>query len=223
MQRFVFESAEYESFIQEHEHERGERRFLESIAEEGMIAIGVGGQYGLASCAISRAIGEKGRLYCFEPIPEYREVLEDNIEANGLTNVEVIAAAVGRERGRAEIYIDGGATSVVPKKGKETVTADVVCLDDFCRERGVSRLDLLNMDCEGSELFVLQGARGLLAGNRVKVFAEVHHGFLKELGLSAHEVVRFLEGLGYEVSSVRLSDVALGRDWETCDYVYARR
>jgi FkbM family methyltransferase len=223
VERFVFGSPEYESDMREHEHERGERQFLESIAEEGMIAVDVGGQYGPAACAISRAIGERGKLYCFEPVPEYREILEENIKASGLINVEVIPAAVGQEAGRTTLHIDGGATSVAPKEGKKTVTADVVRLDDFFAERGVSRLDLLSMDCEGSELFVLQGTSGLLAKSRVRVFAEIHHDFLKVLGLSARDVVRFLEGLEYEVSSVSLSDLSLGRDWEACDYVYARR
>lgn len=225
MERFIFGSAEYESYMreQDHEHERGEKEFLESIAEEGMTAVDVGGNYGFAACAISRAIGERGRLYCFEPVPEHREILEDNIRANGLANVEVVPAAVGREVGRADLYIDGGATSIVPKDDKKTVAADVVCLDDFFRERGIPRLDLLSMDCEGSELFVLQGASGLLTANRVRVFAEMHNDFLKALGLSVRDVVGFLEGLGYEVSSVSLSDLSLARDWDSCDYVYARR
>lgn len=223
MERFVYGSQEYESHMRENEHERGEKDFLESIAEEGMTAVDVGGNYGFAACAVSRAVGERGRLYCFEPVPEYREVLEDNIKANGLGNVEVVPAAVGKEEGQADIYIDGGSTSIVPKDDKETVPADVVCLDDFFRERGVSRLDLLNMDCEGSELFVLQGAEGLLTANHVEVFAEMHHGFLKALGVSARDVVGFLKGLGYQVSSVSLSDLSLGDDWDACEYLYARR
>ena len=222
MERFIFGSAEYESYMREHDHERGERDFLESIAEEGMTAVDVGGHHGPAACAISRAIGEQGRLYCFEPVPEYREILEANIKGSGLTNVEVVPAAVGKQAGKADLYIDGGATSIVPKDGKETVAADVVCLDEFFQERGSSRLDLLNMDCEGSELFVLQGASGLLTTNRVRVFAEIHHDFLKALGYSARDVVGFLEGLEYEVSSVSLLNLSLGRDWEACEYVYAR-
>ena len=223
MERFIFGSAEYESYIREHEHERGEKDFIESIAEAGMTAVDVGGNYGFAACAISRAVGETGRVYCFEPVPEYREILEDNIRANGLGNVEVVPAAAGKEEGQANFYIDGGATSIVPKDGKKTVAADIVCLDDFLKERGVSRLDVLNMNCEGSELFVLQGASGLLTTNRVKVLTEIHHGFLKALGASARDVVEFLEGLGYEVSSVSLSDLSLGEDWDACQYLYARR
>jgi len=223
VERFIFGSPEYDSYMREHEHERGERDFIESIAEAGMTVVEVGGQYGPATCAISRAIGDEGRLFSFEPVPEFRGALEENVKSNGLANVEVIPAAVGRERGKVQMHIDGGGTSIVPREDKETVTADVVCLDEFFRERGMSRLDLLVMDCEGSELFVLQGARGLLATNRVKVFAEMHQGFLKELGLSVPDVVTFLEGLGYEVSSVSLSDLSLGRDWETCDYAYARK
>jgi len=223
MEKFVFGSAEYESYMREHEHERGERTFLESIAEEGMIAADVGGQYGPAACAVARAIGRDGRLFCFEPVPEYRAHLEENIEASGFTNVEVIPAAVGKEPGKATLHIDGGGTSIVPKEGKPTVTAEVVCLDDFFAGRGISRLDLIGMDCEGSELFVLQGAERLLTTNDVKIFAEIHHGFLKELGFSARDVVRYLEGLGYETCSVSLPDLERGRDWDACDYLFGSK
>ena len=223
MEKFIFGSAEYESYMREHEHERGERAFLESIAEEGMIAADVGAQYGPAACAVSRAIGPSGKLFCFEPIPEYREHLEENIKSSGLTNVEVIPSAVGRHAGEAKLHIDGGGTSIVPKEGKKTFTAEVVSLDDFFEARGVGRLDLIGMDCEGSELFVLQGAQKLLTTNSVKVFAEIHHGFLKELGFSARDIVRFLEGLGYTSWSVSLSDLSRGQDWDACDYLFASR
>jgi FkbM family methyltransferase len=223
MERFVFDSPEYKAYMREHEHERGERAFLESIAKEGMTAVEVGAQYGPAACAISKAIGPQGKLYCFEPVPEYREILKENIEAGGCANVEVLPVAVGRTAGTAELHIDGGATSIVPKEDKPVITADVVSLDAFFGERGVSRIDLLCMDCEGSELLVLQGAEGLLSANDVEVFAEMHQGFLKELGVSVGDVVRYLEGLGYKVSSVMLNDLSRGRDWDACDYIHATR
>jgi len=224
VERFVYESKEYKTFLEEHPHEHGEKKFLESIAEKGMTAVDVGGNSGMAACAISRAVGETGKVYCFEPIPEFREVLEENLNHNTLKNVEVVPAAVGKEPGTTHFHVDGTGTSIVPHgEGHEKMTASVVCLDEFFAERDLPGLDLLNMDCEGSELFVLQGARRLLSANRTKVFVETHHDLLKTLGQSARMIVDFLHELGYTVSSVTLADLNMGEDWESCEYLFAQR
>ena len=223
MDRFICGSPEYQAHMRENTHARGERDFLQSIAGRGMMAVDVGGHYGFAACAVSRAICKTGRLFCFEPVAEFREILEDNVKANHLTNVEVVPAAVGREAGTTHLYLDGGGTRVAPNVRRKRVVANVICLDEFFKERRLERLDLLNMDCEGSEFLVLQGAQALLSRNRTKVFAEVHHDFLNALGQSVHGMVGFLGGLGYQVSTVSLSDLSLGEDWEACEYIYARR
>ena len=222
MERFVYGSPTYEAYMRESTHARGERDFLLSIAGRGMIAVDVGGHFGFAACAVSRAIGEAGRLFCFEPVAEFRDVLEDNVKANGLTNVAVVPSAVGKEAGTTTLYVDGGGTSIVPNQERDRVTSQVVRLDDFFRERGLESLDLLSMDCEGSEFLILQGAQALLSRHRTKVFAEVHHGVLGALGQSVYDIVAFLNGLGYEVSTVSLSDLTLGDDWDQCEYLYAR-
>jgi len=221
--RFTCGSPEYKAHMQEHAHERGEREFLESVIQTGMTAVDAGGHFGLAACAISRAIGGMGRLYCFEPIPEHREILRNNLEKNALRNVEIVPVALGKHAGKTRFYKDNDGTSIVPKPDRESTEADVVQLDSFFRERKLERLDLLNMDCEGSELFVLQGAEELLTANPISVFVEVHHELLKSLGQSVHDLLGFLRGLGYEVSTVSLSDLKRGEDWNTCEYLYARR
>ncbi len=223
MDRFEFDSPEYAAYMREHAHERGERDFLTATAGPGMVAVDAGGHRGLAACAISKVIGESGRLYCFEPIPEHRELLRDNVEANRLDNVEVVPAALGERAGSAVFYRDGDGTSIAPKPGRDRVEAEVVGLDEFFAERGLERLELLNMDCEGSELLVLKGAEQLLRTNSVHVFAEVHHGMLKALGQSVGEITGFLRDFGYRVSTVSLDDLSTGEDWETCEYIYARR
>lgn len=222
MERFIYGSPAYEAHMQESTHERGEKEFLEAIAWEGMIAVDVGGNVGLAACAIAQAIGETGRLFCFEPVPEFREILTRNIQENGLTNIEVVPSAVGRRAGSTSLSVDGGSTSIVPKDGLSRVTAEVTSLDEFFGERGLDRLDLLNMDCEGSELLVLQGARRLLSRCRTEIFVEVHHGFLSALGHSVHKIVGLLKRFGYQVSTVSLGDLSLGREWKDCEYIYAR-
>ncbi len=59
--------------------------------------------------------------------------------------------------------------------------------------------------------------------NRTKVFIEVHHDFLAKLGHSVHDIVGFLKGFGYSVSSVTLSNLHQSNEYEGCEYLYAHR
>ncbi len=66
------------------------------------------------------------------------------------------------------------------------------------------------MDCEGSELLVLGGAEETLLKNKVKIFCEIHHDFLKQLGHSIDDIVQYLQGLEFQVQSVSLNDLKVG-------------
>lgn len=223
MEQFTFGSPEYQTYLEENSHTKGEKEFLESIAQEGMIAVDVGGNHGYAAIALGKFIGRIGTLYCFEPVPEFSKVLVSNIEGNALTNVELLPYAVGNEEKEIRIYKDNGATRIIPIEEKESVVTKMIRLDDFFLSRKQARLDLLNMDCEGSELFVLQGAERLLRNNQTEVFLEIHHKFLAILGYSVHTIVDFLKGIGYSVSSVSLSDLHQSNEYEDCEYLYAHK
>jgi len=223
MEHFLYRSGAYNDYLRENPHERAERDFLKFIAKTGMTAVDVGGNYGYAAVAVANFIGESGRLYCFEPIPEYFDILESNIAANKLENTEAFQYAVGRRAGHVHLHKNGGSTRVIAKKEPGSVNADMISLDKFCRSRNIDKLDLLNMDCEGSELAVLQGAKGILADNKVRMFLEIHHGFLADRRQSVQDIVAFLKGLAYNVSSVSLDDLSLSEEYDGCEYLYARK
>ena len=77
------------------------------------------------------------------------------------------------------------------------------------------------MDCEGSELLVLMGARESLQKNKVRIFCEIHHDSLKRLGQSVQHIVRYLQELGYEVYTVSLDDLSMGNDFDNTKYIFA--
>jgi len=75
MQIFIYNSPAFKTFLKDHPHERGEVKFLESIVEEGMNVIDIGANIGITTVAIAKKIGKGGRLYSFEPLPEYSHIL----------------------------------------------------------------------------------------------------------------------------------------------------
>lgn len=219
---FLYDSPAFKSFLQDNPHERGETEFLESIAAEGMNAIDIGANIGITSMALARKIGKAGKVYSFEPTPEYFNILRKNVRLNGLEDVvNVRELAVTDQVGRACFYQKGLSTGIVPEEGAERFEVRTVNVDRFLNEEKIERIDLINMDCEGSELLALKGAIETLRRNEVMIFCEVHHDFLRQLGQSVEDVVEYLQSLEFQVQGISLNGLEVGSSLEKCDYVYA--
>jgi len=221
MELFIYASPAFDAFLKNNPHERGEVNFLNSIVEEGMKVIDIGANIGISSVAIAKRIGRGGKLYSFEPVPEHFNILKENVSSNRLENVKVYELAVTDQVGRASFYQKGLSSGIVFQKGAKKFNVSTTTIDRFSNEQKIERIDLINMDCEGSELLVLNGAKETLRKNRVKIFCEIHHDFLKQLDQSVEDLVEYLQGLEFQVQSVCVNDFKLGNDFEDCEYIYA--
>jgi len=67
--------------------EREVSKFIITYLKSGMTFIDVGPYVGEHSVRASRIIGNSGRVYAFEPIPDTFQVLTQNIRSNRLRNV----------------------------------------------------------------------------------------------------------------------------------------
>jgi FkbM family methyltransferase len=221
MQLFLYDSPAFKDFLKDNPHEAGEVKFLESIAKEGMHAIDIGANIGITTIAIAKRIRRRGRLYSFEPVPEYSNILKENISSNGLENVKVYELAVTDQVERAPFYQKELSSGIVFEQGAKKFEIPTTTIDRFLTAEKIGRIDLINMDCEGSELLVLRGAEETLSKNKVKIFCEIHHDFLKQLGQSIEDIVQYLQGLEFQVQSVSLNDLKTGNNFENCEYIYA--
>jgi FkbM family methyltransferase len=220
---FLYGSPAFKNFLKGNPHERGEVKFLELTVKEGMNVIDIGANIGITTVAVAKKIGRRGKLYSFEPVPEYFGILKENISSNGLKNVKVYELAVTNRAGKVDFCQKGLSSGIVFEEGAKKFEVSTTNVDRFLMEEKIERIDLINMDCEGSELLVLKGAKETLCKNKVKIFCEVHHDFLKELDQSVEDIVEYLQGLEFQVRSVSLNDLKLGNHFEKCEYVYAHK
>ena len=57
--------------------------------------------------------------------------------------------------------------------------ADCICVDEYLRQKGLATVDLLKLDCEGSEIKALQGATRAIGEGRIQaVQFEYNHTWL---------------------------------------------
>jgi FkbM family methyltransferase len=128
-----------------------------------------GGFIGM-SVLYTKRVHPDARITCFEPDPAIAAILRENVEMNGLSDVEVVTAALADERGDASFLpddADGGR--VVTAGGDETVRA--VPLSDYLGEP----VDFLKLNIEGMELPVLAAAKERLPA--VNELVVEYHGW----------------------------------------------
>jgi FkbM family methyltransferase len=107
------------------------------------------------------------KIYSFEPVPTTFAELQHRTAR--LPQVECIRMALGDEPGEAAMTSDRGQlNTILPGVMSEgSVQVEMGTIDTFCAERGIKRIDLLKMDTEGFEKFVLKGATQMLANGNI--------------------------------------------------------
>lgn len=182
---------------------------------EGDVVADVGAFVGLYSVAFARRVGSGGRVVAFEPDPRNRRRLVRHLSLNEVDEcVAVVGKAVGASVGKVAFVAGGipqaGIAGAVGGNGREV---DLTTLD---HELGDTRVDVLKVDTEGSELEVLRGAAALL-GDPVRrprtIFVEVHLRELRALGTGAAEVRALLEEYGYVIDEIAVPPEAANRYW----------
>jgi FkbM family methyltransferase len=157
------------------------------------VAIDVGAHVGLWSFNLAHWFET---VEAFEPVPEHRECFVENVVGVGV--VVLRACALGAGPGMATILTEKGSSgnSMIDMKGKANV--EVRTLDSFAFEN----VDLIKIDTEGFELFVLMGAEQTIkAWKPVIVVEQKRDHSAKHFGVASLSAVKLLESWGYKVAS----------------------
>lgn len=129
---------------------------------EGETVIDVGANVGGYTV---RAAHAGARVLSLEPNPQTFAVLQKCVGLNGWTNVELRQIAAGRVGGASTLYLPevfSGRASLVHDFKSHSVQVNVDSLDNVVKSSGLTRVDWLKIDVEGSEIDVLEGARATL-------------------------------------------------------------
>jgi hypothetical protein len=81
----------------------------------------------------------------------------------------------------------------------EKIKRSVITLDDFCRDRDISRVDLVKIDVEGYEFKVLKGATSTIEKYRPKICIELNEPCLLDTGTSSEEIFTYFKQRNYQM------------------------
>jgi len=151
------------------------------------VFLDVGANVGTIALLLRRTF-PAAEIWAFEPNRAAYDILSERASGQRVTCVNI---GLGNARRTETLYLpaDVGRSSSATTHRKlledfhhtadvREVRFEMHTLDQFCSERGIRAIDFLKVDTEGSELAVLEGARGLLSRNKVGViqfeFGECH-------------------------------------------------
>lgn len=179
------------------------------------VCLDVGAHSGTWSYPLSKLVS---RVYAFEALPYYAQVLGSTMGLLGVRNVTVVnKAASDRDGDVGLVWRDPsgsrltGFTHVAgdseQRLGQIKVAA--VSLDSFVDQNQIQkRIAFIKCDVEGYECHVFSGAARLLRRNRPLIFAEAKTGWFQRYAKSCTDLFEILYSLGYS-SNVFLPDGAL--------------
>ena len=162
-----------------------EMRFIKDhLIGQKDVVLECGGHHGCTAIVLSNWVGDGGKVVTFEPLPANCDIIEKNIQQNGLQNVILERKAVGSERGI--ITIKNASNSSVILSG-EGVEVGLTCLDEYEHLNPT----FLKIDVEGFEMQVLQGAKKILS-TRPKLAIEIHTETLSRYDTSVEDLFRLI-------------------------------
>jgi FkbM family methyltransferase len=192
-----------------------EKFFYERTLEyEQPVVLDIGASNGVFS--MIAAINPGMRVYAFEPTPSTYEILKRNIFLNNLNDrVKTFQFALADKKGTAVLKYpksgenDGLACIGNPLRFKEWVEFEVPVstVDDFVREQGIEKVDLIKVDTEGCELLVLKGAEELIKKCHPNILCEYWEPNTKQFGYHPSEILKLLIPWGYQCTIASRTDM----------------
>jgi len=161
-------------------YEKKETLFWRNLIKPCYTVIDIGANIGYYSLMASVRVGLKGRIYAFEPVAKIYNRLVENIYLNKITNIFPYRLALFNEKTEIDIYLgkesNWGMSSIKLHSEysgiKEKVRTET--LDDFVRENKIKRIDLIKIDAEGSEPFIIEGMTSILKKYKPMILTEIN-------------------------------------------------
>lgn len=167
------------------------------------VALDIGGNIGQMALLFARRANQ---VLTFEPIPALAERLRQQVVLNRLENkVKIFPIALTNFNGTLPLQLPtvdngGNGSTILGRDGEgEKIQVQAQTLDILLEQENIDAVDLIKIDVEGAELFVLQGMEKLLSReNPPIIILEMNSGMMKLAGYSSTEITHLLAIHGYE-------------------------
>jgi len=174
------------------------QKILKKYVTKKAVVFDIGANIGYVSIAMSRLVGDNGKVFSFEAIPSTAVRCRRNLELNACNNVQLTNKALSDKCEKVEFRIpDGGDThpmaSMVWHKNMSNVVilkVDSIAIDLVEQFKSLTP-SFLKIDVEGSEGQVILGMQHMISRCQPIIFIECSKA-------GRHIVWDFLKSLNYK-------------------------
>ncbi len=202
-----------------------------SLPADGVV-LDVGANFGLMALRFAQ-LAPQGQVYAFEPTDYAFGKLKRNLDLNAelaarITPVQTFVSDSAIPARPIPAYsswkVDGRPKNVHPIHGGLLCAGDsarVTTIDELCEARQINRVDLIKVDTDGHEYWVLRGAARTLERDHPVIIFEVGMYLMKERGVTFEEYVDYLAPLGYRLVNSKNGRAVTQQDYEQQIPLYA--
>lgn len=186
-------------------------RFLRRFLKPEMTLVDVGANIGEITLFAGKKLTE-GRVLAFEPNHEVFADLSLNVALNHFHAVELFNIGLYERDGRLPLYArddrpfgtqNSGVTSVFSNgNDRRLMTVPLRRFDDVASEAGLTRLDVMKIDVEGSEWMVLRGAENSIKRFRPVIIVEISAANFGRAGYTPGDLLGYLDSLAYDARNL---------------------
>ncbi len=168
-------------------YETFEVELLAAVAEriEGAVFMDAGANVGHHTLYMA---AHAGQVHAFEPNPSMWPRIEEKTSVNGLANVTLHRCGLGSKTDQSPLFLgpESGEASLLAGASRTSpstsVQVSIVCGDDYFRQNGIQRLDVVKMDIEGFEKHAIDGMASCLDTWRPLMMIEISETGREQFG-----------------------------------------
>lgn len=209
-------------------------RALLALIRPGFRIVEVGANVGYYTTTMAGAVGANGFVTAFEGNPRLAGLVQRSVLLNGYApRTRIIPKAALDQPGHIDFVVSrrnsgGGYVTLWegnPYEDGETLKVEAVRIDD----QDVGRVDLIRIDAEGSEPFILRGAEAALRANPDVIVCLEWSVIQMGSRTSVPDFVAWMDGMGFKFWRIggdsRLTETPIDTlaSLENCDLVAARQ
>lgn len=185
--------------------EYGSEKLFKSTLKQDFTVVDIGANLGIYTL---HAVKAGCKVYSYEPTPSSYYLLNENIQLNGFAESKLATTynlAVGeKEKDATLTIVDGicGWNNLFEEKeeGKKIIVP-VVALDHHLPQ-GI-KVDIVKIDVEGGELFVLEGMKRIIKENpQIKIFMEYAPEHLERAKVDPLEFLSIVRNMGFDIKVI---------------------
>ena len=189
-------------------YEPDQTEIVKKVVNPGDIVIDIGAHVGYYTLLLAQIVGDKGRVYAFEPDPENFQLLKKNIEINKFQNVTLEQKAVSNKNEKIQLFIDKenrAENRIYDAKMNnigESLQVESIRLDDYFQNLE-QEINFIKIDAEGSESDIFHGMTSIIKKNsNLKIITEYFPFLVKKFGLEPEKFIHLLSDLGFQLYDI---------------------